>query len=252
MDSGSASTVAAPGNSFLSPSDWMSLHQEYAARARRRRDAVVFLGDSMIYFWGDPLRKTPPGMLGPLGLQAWEQDIAPDRAANFGVMGDQTQNLLWRVQNGELAGRPRVAVVLVGVNNLLQGQTPGETAAGVSAVVSAIRAASPRTRVLLLGLLPPDVAPGDPLRVAVDQVNAQLAGLAGAGPGAGGMVTYLDPGAGFIGPGGSVLPGLIQPDNHIHPTPQGYSVLAQEVEPVVRQLLGTPAHGGLSATRRKG
>jgi beta-glucosidase len=135
-----------------------------------------------------------------------------------------------------------VAVVLIGVNNLLQGDTPEETAAGVAAVVGAIRAVSPTTRVLLLGLVPSGFPPNAPLRVEARQVNAEIAGLglAQGGPGWRGMVTFLDPSPAFLGPDGSVLPGLIQSDNHIHPTAQGYLALAQEVQPVLRQLLAAP------------
>jgi beta-glucosidase len=244
----SAPTAPEPGNTYLSLTDWMSLHREYAARARRHGNAVVFLGDSMVYLWGDPTRKALPGMLAPVGLQSWQQDIAPDRAANFGIIGDQTQNLLWRVEHGELAGRPRVAVVWVGVNNLLGGQTPEEAAAGVAAVVAAVRSASPTTRVLLLGLLPPGpgFVPGPGLKLApeVRQVNALIAGLSG------GPVTYLDPGAGFLGPGGTLLPGLIQTGS-VHPTGQGYAVLSQEVQPVIRQLLSEPRYGDRSAAGRR-
>lgn len=59
----------------------------------------------------------------------------------LGISGDQTQHLLWRLQNGELPpGRLRelpgaTFVVLIGTNNLGSGMLPGVAAAGVVAVV---------------------------------------------------------------------------------------------------------------------
>jgi len=228
-----SATVPAPGagSPFLSADDWMALHQEYAARARRGGDAVVALGDSLTYLWGDPRRKTVPDTpLLPVGTAAWNATLRTDRAANFGVIGDETQNLLWRVQNGELAGRPRVAVVLIGVNDLLGGKSAGETADGIAAVVQAIREASPTTRVLLLGVLPPVSDPNAPLRVATRAVNAKIAGLAGDG------VTFFDAGAAFLNPDGTFRPGLVQTPT-VHLTAQGYQVLSAAVQPIIRSLL---------------
>ena len=42
-------------------------------------------------------------------------------AADFGVGSDQTQNVLWRLLNGELGGHPKVAVVMIGTNDLGYG-----------------------------------------------------------------------------------------------------------------------------------
>jgi lysophospholipase L1-like esterase len=235
----SISTTPTPGNTALSASDWMSLHDQYVARARRGHEPVVVLGDSITYFWGDPHVKVLPDLVPPWGTPAWQASMAPLRASGFGAMGDETENLLWRVENGELRGRPRVAVVLIGLNNLLQGQTPEETAAGTAAVVGAIRTASPTTRVLLLGLLPTGPAFGAPLRAEIRAVNAEIAGLAG------GMVTYLDAGSAFVQADGTVTPGLVQ-DVTVHPTLAGYQALSAEVAPAIQSLL----HPGRLAARR--
>ena len=228
-----AITTPAPGNGnfYLDASSWMSLHDEYAARAKHGGNAVVFLGDSMVYLWGDPQRKPRPDQLGPLGTGSWNRVIAPLHPANFGVIGDDTQDLLWRVQHGELAGRPKVAVVLVGINDLVEGHTPEETAAAITADVQAIRAASPNTRVLLLGLLPPVSDPSNPYRVDVSQVNTLISSLAGDW----GKVTYLDPGSAFVEPDGTLIPGLIQTTS-FHPTEQGYDILSQAIQGPLRSL----------------
>jgi lysophospholipase L1-like esterase len=229
-----APPVPVPGNAFLEPSDWMALHNGYAARARRGGNPVVVLGDSLVYLWGDPHRKAPIGMMPPTGQASWVRSLGTDRAANFGIIDDSTANLLWRVQNGELRGHPRVAVVLIGANDLLTGRTPEQTAAGVAAVAVAIRSASPRTEVLLLGLLPALPDPANPLRAEARRVNERISGLAGD------HVHVLDVSGHFVNPDGTFVPGLLEPVG-IHLTAEGYRVLSDAVQPAVRQLLATAA-----------
>jgi hypothetical protein len=96
------------------PDAWAKAHLRYAERARRADSDVVFLGDSIIYAWGDEGRDD-------LGYTSWIAEFGPLKAANFGFAGDQTQHLLYRIEQGELAGHPRVAVVLIGTNNLSEG-----------------------------------------------------------------------------------------------------------------------------------
>src|SRR5258707_694668 len=94
------------------PFPWEApLHNFYASEARQTSANVVFLGDSITFGWGDAAHPY-------VGTSTWDEQIAPLKAQNFGVPGDQTQNLVWRLQNGELAGQPKVAVVLIGTNNL--------------------------------------------------------------------------------------------------------------------------------------
>jgi lysophospholipase L1-like esterase len=221
-------------NPLFPASYWKAQHDEYALRARRGGDAVVMLGDSLTYLWGDPRRKTagPSPAFQPAGMN-WEATFPGVRAANFGIAGDRTQNLLWRIKNGELAGRPRVAVVLIGVNNLFQGGSPEGTADGVAAVIAAIRAGSPDTHILLLGLLPPFPDPNNPFRIAVRATNARLASIAGD------HVTFLDPGSAFLNADGTFRPGLFLVPS-VHLTPKGYEVLSSVVKPSVQALLAPP------------
>jgi lysophospholipase L1-like esterase len=197
-----------PVNPNMGASQWTGLHDAYAARAAQA-GGVVFFGDSITYRWGDSGRVAP-------GSEAWQAQFAPLGATNFGIEGDETQNVLWRVQHGELAGRPRVAVVMIGINNLFGGDSPGEVAFGVAAVVAAIRAASPGTTVLLLGLLPVNA---DAINALVPQVNALLAGL-----GDGRKVRYLDLGGRLLRPDGTVDTSLLA--DAVHPNANGYQALA--------------------------
>jgi lysophospholipase L1-like esterase len=185
---------------------------------------VVFFGDSIMARWHN---------VSYPGLAVWNAEIAPLSVADFGVDGDRTQNLIWRMQNGELDGQPKVAVVLIGTNNLLNAagdESPDETVAGITAVVQTIRNLSPQTKVLLLGLLPRST-PGDPVRGEVQQVNGQIAGLQD-----GTNVFYGDLGSLFLGPDGSIPTDLL-PDG-IHPSLEGYQLMADYLVGPLSVLLG--------------
>jgi lysophospholipase L1-like esterase len=208
-------------------------HQEDLMRAQRGDAQVIFLGDSITDLWGDTGRSG-------VGEAVWMQKIAPMGAANFGVSGDMTENVLWRIANGELAGQPRVVVLEIGINNLGHRDTVDQTAAGIAAVVSNIRVAAPSAQVLLMGMFPAGQGKGDPVTQEVASVNARIAGLAD-----GVHIHYLDIGAAFLNPDGTVSRELL-PDG-VHPSAAGYELWANAVVGPLMAMLGRPAPTAASA-----
>jgi hypothetical protein len=106
------------------------------------RDAdIIFIGDSITQGW-----------LGK-GKDVWNANFAPRNALDFGISGDQTQHVLWRMENYPI-GRlhPKVAVILIGTNN--QANSPAEIAAGVSAVITKTQAMFPGVRIILNSIMP--------------------------------------------------------------------------------------------------
>jgi lysophospholipase L1-like esterase len=197
-----------------------------AAVAAGKASGVVFFGDSITAAWA----------WSGFGKTSWDASLAPLGAVDFGVGSDQTQNLLWRLLNGELGGHPKVAVVMIGTNNL--GYGPQQTAAGITAVVKTIRSVSPGTRVLLLGILPRST-PDDPYRSEIAQINGQIARLAD-----GNMVRYLDLGSLFLLPDGTIPPGLMaDPTLLLHPSPAGYQLMSDAVRAPIQALLKLPPAG---------
>jgi lysophospholipase L1-like esterase len=99
------------------------------------------------------------------------------RAANFGIGGDRTQQLLWRIQHGTLEGiEPKLVVLLIGVNNLWpMTHSPSEVVDGISAVVSEIQGRLPRAQILLQGILPTGEAADGPYRGTIKSINSILA-----------------------------------------------------------------------------
>jgi lysophospholipase L1-like esterase len=205
------------------PDAWAKAHRRFAERARRADADVVFLGDSITHAWGEEGRED-------LGYPSWLAEFTPLKSANFGFPGDQTQHLLYRIGSGELAGHPRVAVVLIGTNNLSEGESPETTASGIAAVVDAIHEVSPSTRVLLIGLLPRDLGANDSHRGEVSQVNAIVEGWAREA-----KVDFLDPGAAFLEADGRLKWDLYM--DGLHPSSPGYHVLAEVLRAPIRKLL---------------
>jgi beta-glucosidase len=195
-------------------------HMLDVQQAASGRNDVVFLGDSITNYWANMS-----------GAASWRRQLAPLGAAAFGVPEDLAQDLIWRVEDGELAGHPKVAVVEIGTNNLGAGDSVADTVTAIAGVVHAVEAASPSTKILLLGLLPRGASPGDPLRGEVAAVNTQIAGLAD-----GSHVRYLDLGPAVTPPNGAITPNFRAPD-YVHPDARGYRLLTAAIRPTLVSML---------------
>jgi beta-glucosidase len=190
----------------------------------------VFLGDSISDFWQS------------VGASSWSGQIAPMHVANLGIAGNTTANVLWQVDSGELAGRPKVVVLEVGTNNLgLLHQSPTEVAAGIAADVAAIRAASPGSQVVLMGLFPRGTGGTDLLTREAAAVNGAIAGLDD-----GRHVHDLNISPEFLNADGSLNNSLFI--DALHPDAQGYQRWAGALSPLLGALLGlTPAPSFMSS-----
>lgn len=214
-------TTAVPGYYPEQPRLWQSFHESFVSRARQGGIDVLFLGDSITQGWNTT------------GEDAWQKHFAPFKAANFGLGGDKTGNVLWRIENGELEGiSPKVVVLMIGMNNLSSGQnTTTDIAAGIRVVVEKLRTKLPRSKVLVLGVPPVGADPMGLDRVRAAQVNTEAAAL-----GNGAEVRFLDLFPRFLTRNGTLVPGAYAPDN-IHLSAQGYAILAEELHPWVEQMM---------------
>jgi len=202
--------------------NWMKLHEAYLDRARQGNIDLLFLGDSITYGWGTSERKGN-------GQAAWQRFYAPRNAANFGIGGDRTQHVLWRIENGEVDGiKPRVAVLMIGTNNA-GANTADEIADGIKAIVRRLQEKLPETKVLLLGVFPRGPKP-NPGRDKLNEVNEKIASL-----GDGKRVVYLDFGKQFLNDDGTISK-EVMPD-FLHLSPKGYRIWADAIEPTLWKML---------------
>jgi len=196
---------------------WMNSHENFLDRARQGNIDLLFLGDSITAGWAGG------------GKDVWQRSYAPRNAANFGIGGDRTQHVLWRIENGEVDGiKPKVAVLMIGTNNS-GSNTADEIADGIKLIVQRLREKLPDTKILLLGVFPRGEKP-NPTRDKLAEVNEQIASLND-----GKMITYLDIGKQFLNDDGT-LSKEIMPD-FLHLTPKGYQIWADAMEPTLWKLL---------------
>jgi len=224
--------IAATASSSIEPMPreltWTKRHDGFVEIAKKGGIDVLFLGDSITDNW----RKTEQG------LPVWEKYFAPLHAANFGISGDRTQHVLWRMQNGELDGiKPRAVVLMIGTNNtgferdhLTPRNSSTEITAGVTAIVNGLRTQLPETKILLLAIFPRAEKPTDPARQQIHDINAKLARLHD-----GKRVFFLDIGPKFLAADGT-LPKEIMPD-FLHPSTKGYEIWAEAIKEPLAQLL---------------
>jgi lysophospholipase L1-like esterase len=209
---------------------FMKKHEAILQRARSGPVGLLFLGDSITERW----RVAP---------HIWDAYYGKYGPANFGIGGDRTQNVIWRIEHGELDGiAPKVVVLMLGTNNSLD--YPAEDiAAADRKIVGMIRARLPDAKILLLGIFPrgPHDAKGGPITPdkieeaarrmqTIAAVNHDLAKLDD-----GQTIRYLDIGAMFLGQDGRI-PTSIMPDQ-LHPGPAGYQLWADAMRPLLDSMM---------------
>lgn len=196
-------------------------HEHFNAISREGIAQLVFLGDSITEGWETA------------GKEVWDRFYAKRKAANFGVSGDRTEHVLWRLEHGNFDGLdPKLIVLLIGTNNAGHRQDkPDETAAGIRAIVERLEAKCPHAQILLLAILPRGQAIDDPCRKLNDQTNPMISGLAD-----GRRVVLVDLGHKFVNAEG--LPRQDLMPDYLHLSPAGYDIWAREIEPFVRRAMG--------------
>ncbi len=212
-----------PQDALTPVPDWPERHEQLVARAREGKIDLLFLGNSITDFWP----KTGP--------DSWTQ-FAKYHAADFGISGDHTEHVLWRIAGGELDGiSPKVVVILIGTNNVdhCPDEKPEWAAAGVNKVVTMVREKLPGAKVLLMGIFPRNEK-DSPLRHKIAAINQIISKLDD-----GKNVRYLDIGNKFLDADGNISTDAM-PDL-LHPNAKGYDIWYEAMRPVLHEMLGEPA-----------
>lgn len=204
---------------WMSVATWNGRHEALLKRVKEGNIDLLFVGDSITEGWGNN--------------SVWQKTYAPMKAANIGIGGDTTENVLWRLENGEVEGiSPKVAVLLIGTNNFgLEGHSPDAVAKGVAAVVQSLRKKLPTTRILLLAIFPRDEKPNTDMRKRIRTVNEQIVKLDDRK-----NVRFLDIGAKLSNPDGS-LSKEVMPD-FLHLSEKGYQIWADAMAPLLKEMMG--------------
>src|SRR5260370_10405525 len=194
-------------------------HKKFLAIAKKGGVEVLFLGDSITHGWEGQKK-------------IWKKYFEPLKAANFGIGGDQTGHVLWRItEGGELEGiTPKVSVLLIGPNKS-GNQSAMQIAEGITLIVKTIKEKSPTTKVLVLGIFPRGPKAGTDIRKKLTDVNTIIAKLDDGGK----TVKYLDIGSKFLQDDGS-LSKDIMPD-FLHLSARAYEIWAEAITPSLQDML---------------
>lgn len=218
--------VRPPGiNTAIVPNlapNFVQKHEANVAVAKAGNIDVLFMGDSITDWWRN---ETGPYA----GKQVFDKYFGDMKVANFGIAGDTTQGVLFRLQNGEGQGfSPKAIMLMIGTNNT-RANRPQEIAEGIGAVVLELQKDFPAAKILLLGVFPRAKA-DDPLRRQIAEINSIIAKLHD-----GQKVFYRDIGHIFLDADGNI-PADIMSDG-LHPTPKGYELWAAEIDEPLKALL---------------
>jgi lysophospholipase L1-like esterase len=207
----------------------MLAHQQLLQKARAGRIDLYFLGDSITRRWGATDY--------PQFLAHWNENFHGWNAADFGWGGDKVENILWRIENGELDGvNPRVIVLMAGTNDVGR-ELPAEgvdvaaqrISAQIGELLKAVRARAPKTVVILMAILPREDNPA--VMPVIDGINRRIAALAD-----GHRVRFLNINDRFVDASGHLRPGMM--GDGLHPVLPGYRVWAEALTPLLTELLG--------------
>ncbi len=211
---------------------WMKRHESFNAISKKGEAQLVFLGDSITQGWEKN------------GKEVWAKTWEPLKAANFGIGGDRTEHVIWRLQNGNFDGiKPKLVVLMIGTNNTgHQGRPAAEhggvayassaeqTAEGVKMILDILGKKLPEAKVLLLGIFPRGATKEDAMRKQNVATNNLISGFADNK-----RVFYMDIGNTFLQPDGT-LPKEIMPDL-LHLSAQGYQMWTDAIEGKVKELM---------------
>ncbi len=212
---------------FLNPG-FRTKHAANVELAKKGDIDVLFMGDSITDFWRNAGKA---GAVNPpfAGKAVFEKYYGQMKVANFGISGDTTQGVLYRLRNGEGQGfQPKAIMLMIGTNNAATCSS-AEIAEGVGAIVQEMRQDFPAAKILLLAIFP-RANPGDVIRKTVADVNPIIAKLHD-----GKNVFYLDISDKFLQPDGTIAADIM-PDK-LHPTEKGYEIWAEAVKEPLADLL---------------
>ncbi len=212
-------------------------HEQLVQKARTGHIDVYFEGDSITRRWG-----TSDAQYADF-LANWKENFYGWNAANFGWGGDTAQNILWRIDNGELDGvKPKVIVLMAGTNNVSNAPPPAgdegkieEVAAAIKTILDVMRSKAPNATIILMGITPRnDGRAGKAMVATIEKINARISKFAD-----GKQVRYISINDKLTKSDGTLLEGMTV--DGLHLSTSGYQIWADALKPILTEILGPPA-----------
>jgi len=207
--------------------DWDQRHAAVLAEKDGIKPEIVMIGDSITHFWGGQ----PNEPKGNRGAKAWNDLFGQRKVLNMGFGWDRTQNVLYRIQDGELNGlSPKLVVIHIGTNNLSTSKnaptnTPEQVVEAIGAIIGAVKTKCPDAKIVLMGIFPRGEKADNPFREKIGTINKELAATYSNKPG----IVYLDITQKLLNPDGSMSKEIM--GDFLHPTEKGYAIWAEALKP---------------------
>jgi lysophospholipase L1-like esterase len=217
-------------NSAIVPTPYQpARHDAFVEIAKKGDIDLLFDGDSITDFWrvDDPTTKHN-------GKAVFDKYFGSLKVANFGISGDTTQGVLYRLQNGEGQGfQPKAIMLMIGTNNVSGRDQPTapQVADGIICDVNEMRKDFPNAKILLLGIFPRGV-PTDPMRKTIADINTIISKLDDEK-----HIFYMDIGPKFLNADGVITPDIMSEASPLHPTEHGYEIWAEAVKDKLAELM---------------
>lgn len=198
---------------------WMSMHKRFVSDSKGKEPEVVFVGDSLVQ------------LMHQFGI--WRELFSPLHSLNFGIGGDATQHVLWRLSNGELDNiSPKLIILWVGTNN--HGHSAEQICGGILAIVQVIKNKLPQAHTLVLSLLPRGKLP-NPLREKNANVNKLVKDAVHSLP----YASFFNADPGFVHSSGSISHQDMY--DYLHLTAEGYKAVCEPLHEHIKTLLEKPS-----------
>lgn len=211
------STTAQPQDEDWSRSWWMKRHQQKVNLAQKTDPDLVLLGDSITHHWEKS------------GKQVWQKWFADINTLNLGFSGDRTENVLWRIRNGEISDiNPKLVILMIGTNNTgHRMEAPEDIVKGIEQIIVELQTRLPNSKILLLDIFPRGATAADLARINNAKVNQLLKPLAAEK-----KIRQINLNSIFLDEAAN-LPKSIMPDA-LHPNKTGYQLWAKALAPYIR------------------
>lgn len=194
---------------------------------------IVAMGDSTTAGtpgWKSRVEAPPDGAGDETSQYAWWlMQARPDwDVVNQGVNGERSDQILARFDRDVLARRPRVVVIIAGVNDVYQGRPAAHVIEQLAAMYD--RAKRAGIRVVAGTIIPYDTATPDQ-NARMRAVNEWIRTTAAADP----SIAYVDTRAAAAAAGDPDR--LVESPDGLHPSPAGYRRMADAIRPVIESVL---------------
>lgn len=217
--------------------DWWERHEEVLRIKDSIHPEIVLIGNSITHFWGgEPKLKYVDGKpRKPNGPKAWNSVFGNHRVLNLGFGWDRTQNVLWRLNHGELDGiHPRLVIIHIGTNNTSETKnarknTAPEIVEGIGEIYKKVRFKVPDAKVVLMAIMPREQHPGHPRRKLINETNLLLKNYAREQ-----NISLIDIGPEMLTTDGTLSKEIAR--DYCHPTEKGYQIWADAIKPFVNEL----------------